>query len=428
MQDKQINRYDKYKDSGIEWIGEIPESWNINKIGQIYQERNEKVSDKKFMPLSVTKNGIVPQLETAAKTDNGDNRKLVKQNDFVINSRSDRRGSCGISEFTGSVSLINTVLMPRKNINNTYYNFTFKSECFADEFYRWGTGIVDDLWSTKWSAMKNIYIPYPSINVQQQITDYLDKKCGEIDEVIDKQKAVIEKLKEYKQSIITEAVTKGLDKSVPLKDSGIEWIGKIPQHWQIKKLKFITNCNTKVLDEKTPSETIINYIEIGSVTNENGINDFQTMLFENSPSRARRIVTTGDTILSTVRTYLKAIAYIDKSYDNFICSTGFAVFTPMQDILPKFLFHALHSEWFVSTVEANSVGISYPAINTSNIMNYKISVPAIEEQEQILKYLDKKCIEIDSAISDKEQLIEKLTEYKKSLIYECVTGKRKVVV
>ena len=161
------NRYDKYKDSGIEWIGEIPESWNINKIGQIYQERNEKVSDKEFKPLSVTKNGIVPQLENAAKTDNGDNRKLVRQNDFVINSRSDRRGSCGISDYTGSVSLINTVLTPRKNMVNQYYNFTFKSECFADEFYRWGTGIVDDLWSTKWSSMKNIYIPYPNVKEQE---------------------------------------------------------------------------------------------------------------------------------------------------------------------------------------------------------------------------------------------------------------------
>lgn len=306
-----------------------------------------------------------------------------------------------------------------------YFYYILNSHIFNYYLGSFFTSTINQLTGTNFGNMRIVYCP--NIKEQEAIAEYLDKKCGEIDEIVDKQKAVIEKLKEYKQSIITEAVTKGLDKSVPLKDSGIEWIGKIPQHWQIKKLKFITNCNTKVLDEKTPSETIINYIEIGSVTNENGINDFQTMLFENSPSRARRIVTTGDTILSTVRTYLKAIAYIDKSYDNFICSTGFAVFTPMQDILPKFLFHALHSEWFVSTVEANSVGISYPAINTSNIMNYKISVPAIEEQEQILKYLDKKCIEIDSAISDKEQLIEKLTEYKKSLIYECVTGKRKVV-
>ena len=133
------------KDSGMEWIGEIPVDWELSKIGSVYDERNEKVSDKDFAPLSVTKQGIVPQLETAAKTDNGDNRKLIRKNDFVINSRSDRRGSCGISEYEGSCSLINIVLKPQINVCNRYYGFVFKSDSFADEYYRWGHGIVDDL-------------------------------------------------------------------------------------------------------------------------------------------------------------------------------------------------------------------------------------------------------------------------------------------
>ena len=431
---KVLKRYDKYKDSGIEWIGKIPQHWEICKLLKLFKDRkcpNKGNVENNVLSLSYgnikrrnteTNIGLLPE--------SFESYNIIEPNNIVLrltDLQNDHKSlRCGLVKERGIITsaYITLELKDSKQSANYFYRLlhTFDIE---KGFYGMGAGVRQSL---KFEGeLCNLYIIKPPVLEQQQIADYLDKKCGEIDEVIDKQKAVIEKLKEYKQSIITEAVTKGLDKSVPLKDSGIEWIGKIPQHWQIKKLKFITNCNTKVLDEKTPSETIINYIEIGSVTNENGINDFQTMLFENSPSRARRIVTTGDTILSTVRTYLKAIAYIDKSYDNFICSTGFAVFTPMQDILPKFLFHALHSEWFVSTVEANSVGISYPAINTSNIMNYKISVPAIEEQEQILKYLDKKCIEIDSAISDKEQLIEKLTEYKKSLIYECVTGKRKVV-
>lgn len=135
----------KMKDSGVKWIGVIPSFWELSKIGALYEERNVKVSDNEYEPLSVTKKGIVPQLETAAKTDNGDNRKLIKKNDFVINSRSDRRGSCGISEYDGSCSLINIVLKPRKNIINSYYNYVFHSDLFADEFYAWGNGIVDDL-------------------------------------------------------------------------------------------------------------------------------------------------------------------------------------------------------------------------------------------------------------------------------------------
>ena len=127
--------------SGIEWIGEIPKEWKVNKIGNLYHVRNEKVSDKDFPPLSVTMNGIVPQLETAAKTNNGDDRKLVRKGDFAINSRSDRRGSCGVSQYDGSVSLINTILMPRTSMNSQYYNWLFHTELFADEFYKWGRGI-----------------------------------------------------------------------------------------------------------------------------------------------------------------------------------------------------------------------------------------------------------------------------------------------
>ena len=190
-----VNGIDTYKDSGVEWIGKIPQDWKVNKIGSIYDERRTKVSDNEYQPLSVTKNGILPQLENVAKSDDSDNRKLVKSGDFVINSRSDRRGSCGIAHQDGSVSLINSVLQPKSNMDNRYYNFVFKSENFADEFYRWGHGIVDDLWTTKWTDMKSIYIPYPSIKEQQAIADYLDKKCGEIDKVVETEKEVIEKLK-----------------------------------------------------------------------------------------------------------------------------------------------------------------------------------------------------------------------------------------
>ena len=227
------------KDSGIPWIGEIPQEWNINNIGNLYSIRNEKVSDKDYEPLSVTKFGIMPQLDTAAKTNDGDNRKLVKTGDFVINSRSDRRGSCGISPMDGSVSLINTVLSPRGQMNPVFYNWLFHTESFADEFYKWGHGIVNDLWTTRWQEMKRINIIVPPLSEQQKISDYLDRKCSEIDEMIAFEEKVIEELKAYKQAVVTETVTKGLNPDVPMKDSGIEWIGKIPEEWDIERLKSI---------------------------------------------------------------------------------------------------------------------------------------------------------------------------------------------
>ena len=202
-----INPNAKMKDSGIEWIGKIPEHWEVKRIGQIYIERREKVSDRDYPPLSVTMKGILPQLETAAKSDAHDDRKLVCKGDFAINSRSDRRGSCGISPCDGSISLINTVLIPLGKMHPVFYNWLFHTPIFADEFYKNGHGIVDDLWTTSWQEMKRISIPLPSMNEQKQIADYLDEKCSSIDSIISTKKQQLEKLEEYKKSLIFEYVT-----------------------------------------------------------------------------------------------------------------------------------------------------------------------------------------------------------------------------
>lgn len=204
---KGLNPSAEMKDSGIQWIGNVPAEWTINKIDSVYSLRNEKVSDKDYMPLSVTMKGIVPQLESAAKTNDGDNRKLVRKGDFAINSRSDRRGSCGISELDGSVSLINLVLKPRGEMNNRYYNWLFHTEKFADEFYKWGHGIVDDLWTTRWIDMRKISVPMPPLSEQKEIADYLDNKCAQIEELISAKQSQIETLESYKKSLIYEYVT-----------------------------------------------------------------------------------------------------------------------------------------------------------------------------------------------------------------------------
>lgn len=196
------------KDSGVEWIGSIPEEWKIFTIGTLFSYRNEKVSDKVFPPLSVSKRGVVPQIETVAKTDSGDNRKKVLSGDFVINSRSDRKQSCGLSKLNGSVSLINIVLTIRnKSILLDYTKWLLKNYGFADEFYRWGHGIVSDLWTTTWQEMKSILLPIPTIREQQQIADYLDDKCGKIDQLIAIKQQKIDKLQQYKKSLIYEYVT-----------------------------------------------------------------------------------------------------------------------------------------------------------------------------------------------------------------------------
>ncbi len=391
----------EYKDSGIEWIGLIPKEWNINKIGNLYQVRNEKVSDRDFPPLSVTMNGVVPQLETAAKTNNGDDRKLVRKGDFAINSRSDRRGSCGVSDYDGSVSLINTILTPRTYMNSQYYNWLFHTTLFADEFYKWGHGIVDDLWSTRWQEMKNISIVYPPLTEQQKIADYLDKVCGEVDEMIALQEKMIEELKAYKQSVITEAVTKGLNPNVPMKDSGIDWIGEIPEHWRISKAKnfvIITNGS----DPKTEGITPV----YGS-----GSSSFKTC----------GEYKVGPTVLIGRKgATLHIPHYIEGRYWN--VDTAFDVKCKNNMMLKYYYYLAVcfDYKYYISQT-------ALPGMAQSSYNNMMIPIPSLSEQLQIASHLDTKCSDIDSLIALKQQKIEEMKEYKKSVIYEYVTGKKEVV-
>lgn len=204
---KGLNPDAKMKDSGISWIGEIPEHWEVKKIESLFVERREKVSDKDYPALSVSKQGITPQLDTAVKTDNGDNRKKVCKNDFVVNSRSDRKGSCGVSPYTGSVSLINIVLSPRKNIEVQYFHHLFRSNNYIEEYYRIGRGIVADLWTTRYSEMRNIFVPLPPSDEQQAIVAYIEEKCEKIDKLASELQSEIDYLKEYKQRLIADCVT-----------------------------------------------------------------------------------------------------------------------------------------------------------------------------------------------------------------------------
>ena len=198
------------KDSGIVWIGQIPEHWEVNKIRSHFKERRTKVSDKDYPALSVAREGIVPQLDTAVKTDNGDNRKLVLKNDFVVNSRSDRKASCGVSDYDGSVSLISIVLEPH-DINPQYVHYLFRSNNYVEEFYRNGRGIVADLWTTRYSEMRNIFIPIPPVSEQKDIVSAINSLNNKIDTLVSELTTQINHLKELKQRVISDAVTGKID-------------------------------------------------------------------------------------------------------------------------------------------------------------------------------------------------------------------------
>ena len=416
------------KNSGVEWIGEIPEDWEVSKIGQLYEERRTKVSDTVYPPLSVTMQGILPQLETAAKSDAHDDRKLVLKGDFAINSRSDRRGSCGISEHDGSVSLINTVIHPKTEMNPIYYNWLFHSFRFSDEYYKNGHGIVDDLWTTSWSEMKRIFIPLPPKSIQQHIASYLDKKCSKIEETIQNQQQVIEKLKAYKQSLITEAVTgkikiqngKVCGKYQSYKESGVEWIGKISSEWEVGKFGRFAQVKSNLVDPNL-------YLEYPQIAPDNigkgsgKLIDWQTVK-DSGVISWNHLFFKGQIVYSKIRPTLNKL--IIAPFDG-LCSAD--MYPIETNIHKQFFVYMMLSQYFVEQVGLITRDrVKMPKINQNELSGILITVPTKEEQKEISDYLDKKCTAIDTVIEQKQKLIEKLTEYKKSLVYECVTGKKEI--
>lgn len=419
----------KLKESGIEWIGRIPQCWEVKPIGSCFKERNEKVSDYDWEPLSVTKQGIVKQLEKAAKSNAHDARKKVCINDFVINSRSDRKQSCGISIYDGSVSLINIVLTPLK-IEPCYCNYLLKNYGFAEEFYRFGSGIVADLWSTNYSKMKKIYIPLPPIEEQRKIACFLDKKVLEIDNAIKKTKETIEDYKKLKVAVITKATSKGLNLKCKMKTSNINLIGKIPKHWELKKVKYVVDSIAKgngITKEEVVANGDTPCIRYGEIYTK------YNYFFENCITRtnkdmisSKRYISRGDLLFAgtgeLVEEIGKNIAYLG----NDECLAGGDIVVIKHHQEPLFLTFALNSAFGQGQKSFGKAKLKVVHISGTEIGNVVIPVPPIEEQKEIGLFLKEKCNEIDNLIENKEKIVEELEQYKKSVIYEYVTGKKEV--
>ena len=407
------------RESGVEWIDTVPTAWQTLTIGSLFKVRNEKVNDTEYPPLSVTKGGIVPQMENVAKSDANDNRKMVLANDFVINSRSDRKQSCGVSPLDGSVSLINTVLYPAKDapIVPAYLNYLLKNYGFAEEFYRWGHGIVADLWTTRWQEMKSILLPIPSMEEQMQILETISAQTDKVDTLIANVQAQIEKLNAYKQSVITEVVTKGLDPTVPMKDSEVEWVGKIPAHWDVVKTgRLFKENNRKPIGNDTP-------LSLSQVDGLIATDDMKESSLKTSTYENWKRVELGDLVLNRFKAHLGVLFAATLTG---IVSFHYGVYEARRKLVPKFYEYLYHADQYKAILGNASNGMVVGLQNLSNLNFYTTYslCPSYEEQEEIVAYLDDKCSQIDRLITIKQAKIDKLEQYKKSLIYEYVTGKK----
>lgn len=411
------------KDSGIDWIGTIPQDWQLSKIGSLYTQRNEKVSDKDYQPLSVTMQGILPQLATAAKTNDGDNRKLVRVGDFAINSRSDRRGSCGISPLDGSVSLINIILTPRTAMHPGYYNWLFHTTLFADEFYKWGHGIVADLWTTCWQEMKSITVPVPEYTEQERIAAFLDAECAEIDAVLEKTRASIEEYKKLKQAVITQAVTKGIRGDRPMKDSGSVWFEEIPCNWVMKRIKYLFHIKKDIAGKE--GYTVLSITQRGIQPKDLSKNEGQIA----ANYSQYQLLAPGDFAMNHMDLLT---GWVDISKYSGVTSPDYRVFvlddTEKND--SSYYLYLMQMCYFNRIFYGLGQGVSGMGrwrLQADKFMNFPVVVPPVDEQKEIVSYLNEKCKQLDTLIRNKQQYLNEIENYKKSLIYEYVTGKKEVV-
>lgn len=271
------------------------------------------------------------------------------------------------------------------------------------------------------NSLKAIRIPHPPSRKQHAVADFLDRETARIDELIAAKQRLLEILSEKRRALISHAATKGLDPKVQMKDSGVEWLGQIPEHWQVERLKFRATVNDEVLEEDTPPDHEILYVDISGVDAESGVKTKDPMLFCDAPSRARRKVSDGDTVLSTVRTYLRAIAAVRHPEPNLIVSTGFAVIRPRR-VESDFLAWSLRSSYFIETVVSRSVGVSYPAINASEVMDIPVAIPARPEQRAIVAHIEAETAKLDALRAAAERTIDLLKERRAALISAAVTG------
>lgn len=419
----------KLVDSGIDWVGAVPENWKFKKGKYLFQLRSERGNTIELQLLSPTqKFGCIPQSlyeeltgANAVKLNEKTDLNLLKtihRGDFCISLRS-FQGGFEYSDYEGVVSPAYQVFYPTRNdVYRGYYKYMFKDGAFIDKMNSFTLSLRDGK-NIAFADFGNTLLPRPSFEEQRTIADYLDKKTSEIDAAIKEAQELIEKYKAYKQSVITEIVTKGLDPQVPMKDSGVEWIGEIPVGWKIGRIKNVLKDSSL--------QTITGEGEQLSVTQSSGIVKTSEIQVAN-PSLSQagwKIVNVGDIVFNKYKAH--SGVFFVSPYDG-IVTFNYSVYHCYKKIFPKYYVYLFKTSRCIGEFRKamKGVGESISPLYTCDLFKIHTVIPPFEDQEAIAYYLDNKCSQIDTIIAQKENLISKLQEYKKSIIFEYVTGKKEV--
>lgn len=418
------------KNSGFSWLGEIPKNWSMQRVKHGFTRKNEKAMKENPVILSLARTGVKVRDVSNNEGQIAEsyfNYNPVEPGDLLLNPMDLYSGAnCSVSNVSGVISPAYINLKSKDGINPFFYDYYFKVQYWMMAFFSYGKGVsFDNRWTLNAETLMNYPIVALPYDEQCKIADYLDKKCSKIDAIIEKQQAVIENLKAYKLSVITEVVTKGLNPNAEMKDSEIDWIGEIPVHWNLCKLKYVTEImrgkfnhrprnDPKYYDGKYP------FVQTGDVARASKfIETYSQTLNELGYSVSKEFP--KGSICMTIAANVGDVAVLnfDACFPDSVVG-----FVPVEEIHWNYLYYVLSA--MKQQFTRNAIISTQRNLNVEIIKEEFIPIVAYQEQLDIAQYLDNKCSAIENSILRKKDIIEKLTAYKKSLIFEVVTGKKEV--
>lgn len=424
------------KDSGVEWLGEIPVDWSMKRVKYMFTRKNEKAMQENPTILSLARDGVkVRDISNneGQIAESYYNYNPVEKGDLLLNPMDLYSGAnCSISKVQGVISPAYINLKANAGVNPDFYDYYFKVQYWLMAFFSYGKGVSYD---NRWTLSAETLMNYPVVSLpydeQCKRADYLDRKCSQIDAIIARQQEVIEKLKAYKLSVITEAVTKGLNPNVPMKDSGIDFIGSIPEAWQICRLRNIGTLQNGISKGGEFFGHGFPFVSYSDVYRNFSLPMQVSGLIDSSDEERRNYsVEAGDIFFTRTSETIEEVGFSSVCEETIPDATfaGFLIrVRPFTDDLvskfAKYYFRSNHHRYYL-VKQMNLV--TRASLGQDLLKSMPVLVPPKDEQISIAAYLDKKCAAIEASIEYKQRIVERLTAYKKSLIYEVVTGKKEV--
>ncbi|HEF3552456.1 TPA: restriction endonuclease subunit S [Campylobacter upsaliensis] len=423
-----------YKPSDIDYLGggggKIPKHWEIKPLQVIFNQRNEQNNNLEFQTiLSLVKDvGVIPYEEKGnvgnKAKDDLQGYKIARVNDLVLNKMNAVIGSLGVSKYNGLVSPIYLVLyIANPNYLITYYSYLFQIKSVQKFLRKFAYGIMEIRESIDYLEFKKMFLPLPPLQEQKEIAEFLDKKCEKIQNYIDKKQKLITLLQEKKQALINEVVTKGLNPNIEFKNSEIEYLGLIPHHWEVVKVKYIATTNIGLVYD--PSEIATNenvgYPVLRANNIQNGKIDYKDVIYVAKKIDDKQLAISGDLLMCVRNGSENLLGKTAKIENN---NFSFGAFTAIiRSDLNNYLYWIFQTEMLKKSISSFIVSIGIGQISQDDIKNFKIPLPPLQEQKEIAEFLDKKCEKINSAIEKTKKQIELVKEYKNTLINEAVCGR-----